>query len=265
MAASSDDQHMVTGELTLDCDAWKLQCSVTVPTGPSTLDDLLPLARILSDSVVAATVNAVENTGAAISCKAGCGACCRNLVAISEVEARRIATVIDQMPEPRQSVVRERYEDARRRLEQSGILSRLQDRDRLTDDEYLVLCTEYFHLQIACPLLEDESCSIYNERPITCREYLVVSPPEHCSHPTAETVQRVNIPLPVFNAVARWQMPPGEHLLERWVPLVIAPEWAATHPDDIPPKPGVELLRELLNLLTQKPTAEPAPIAPPPR
>ncbi len=265
MAASSDDLGTVTGELTLDCEAWKLQCTVTVPTRPSTLDDLLPLARTLSDSVVAATVNAVESTGAAISCKAGCGACCRNLVAISEVEARRIAAVIHSMPESRRSVVRERFAAARQRLEQSGLLSRLQDRDRLTDDEYLVLCTEYFALQIACPLLEDESCSIYNERPITCREYLVVSPPENCSHPTAETVQRVNIPLPVFNAVARWQMPSGEHLLERWVPLILAPEWAATHPDDIPPKPGVELLRELLDLLTQKPTPEHAPVPPPPR
>ena len=40
-----------------------------------------------------------------------------------------------------------------------------------------ILGREYFQLGIPCPFLEEESCSIYHDRPITCREYLVTSPP----------------------------------------------------------------------------------------
>ncbi len=41
----------------------------------------------------------------------------------------------------------------------------------------------YFHLGIACPFLEDESCSIHADRPISCREYLVTSPAVNCADP----------------------------------------------------------------------------------
>jgi Fe-S-cluster containining protein len=251
-ATNPNDPGTVTAELTLDCDAWQLRSKVSVSKGPTTLTEILPLARTLSDAVVAATVNAVECTGEKISCTAGCGACCRMLVNISEVEARRTREVVEDMEEPRRSIVRARFADARQRLEKAGLLARLQRQDQLKPDDYGNLCEEYFHLQIACPFLEDESCSIYTERPITCREYLVTSPAEHCSRRGEGLIQRVKIPLPVFNAVARLQVSPSKHFNERCVPLILAPEWAADHTDDPPAIPGPELLRKLLDLLTQK-------------
>src|SRR5207247_591640 len=100
--------------------------------------------------------------------------------------------------------------------------------------------------KIPCPFLEEESCSIHLDRPVQCREYLVTSPPEYCAHPTAETVDRIRIPLRVLNGVARLDEvgPPGPR--PPWVPLVVAPEWADAHADDTPARPGPELLRELL-------------------
>src|SRR5436305_15331755 len=85
-----------TVEFTLQGEGFHLQARVAVPAGPARAGDLLPLARALSDAVVRQTSQAVEETGARISCKMGCGACCRNLVAISEVEARRIRTGVEQ-------------------------------------------------------------------------------------------------------------------------------------------------------------------------
>ena len=58
------------------------------------------------------------------------------------------------------------------------------------------------------------------------------------------------------SAVARWQVPPGEHIVERWVPLILAPEWAEAHPDEPPPQPGPELLRELLGHLSGRGKAD---------
>jgi len=249
--------EMATTTLNIKGDDWHLQARVTFPTGPTRLGELLPMVRSLSDAVVSDTVRAIEESGEEISCKKGCGACCRNLVAISEPEARRIALVVNGFPEPRRSEVLARFADARRRLEQAGLLEKLQKSEEWTDEDYTTLTVTYFRQQIACPFLEEESCSIYEERPITCREYLVTTPAENCAKVEPGTVKRVRLPLRVFNAVARWQVPPTEHFLERWVPLILAPEWAQAHPDDPPPKPGLDLLLELISHMSGKgPTAE---------
>jgi Fe-S-cluster containining protein len=240
---------MASAEFTVEGGHFRLTARVLVPAGPARVSDLLPVARALSDAVVRATCQEVEGVGEKISCTRGCGACCRNLVAISEVEARRIGDVVEQLPEPRRSTVRARFAEARQRLERAGLLEKLQAADQWTDADYTALVVTYFRLGIPCPFLEEESCSIYQERPITCREYLVASPAEYCTRLDSAGVRRVRLPLRVFNAVARWQVPPQEHFLERWVPLILAPEWAEAHPDDPPPRPGPELLRELLDRL----------------
>src|SRR5262245_40160045 len=178
----------VNTEITLKGDNWQLNAKVTVPKGPTRLDEMLPLARALSDTIVGETTKAVEQSGQHVSCKKGCGACCRNLVAISEVEARRLRSVVDNLPEPRRSEVRARSADALRRLGEAGLLDRLRKSDQWTDLEYGSLAISYFNQQVPCPFLEEESCSIHPERPITCREYLVMSPAENCSKPYTETV-----------------------------------------------------------------------------
>ena len=86
--------------------------------------------------------------------------------------------------------------------------------------------------------------SIYEERPITCREYLVTSPAENCSRPTPQNIRRVKLLMPVFNAVARWQVAPSEHFLERWVPLILAHGVGRGAPRRHMPRPGLDLLRE---------------------
>lgn len=233
----------------IDAGDWELHGEVNVPTGPMSLDQLLPVVRGLSDAIVIESARAVESLGACISCKAGCGACCRMMVGISEVEARRIRKVVESLPASRRGEIRARFAAALGQLQDAGLLAQLLQREHLNDEEYTALATAYFQQQIACPFLENESCSIYEERPITCREYLVTSPAENCARPTPNTIQRVHLPIRVFNAVARWQVSPSAHFLERWVPLILALDWAESHPDDPPPRPGPELLQELLSLL----------------
>ena len=228
---------------------FNLQATVSVPAGLARPADLLPLAQGLSDRVVQETARAVENLGHRISCRKGCGACCSNLVAISEVEARRIAEVVDEMPEPRQSLIRQRFHLARERLASAGLLELLERSADWTDEDYTKLVGTYFRERLPCPFLEEGSCSIYGDRPITCREYLVVSPPEYCAQDDSGGVVQVPVVLPVFNAVAQWQTKAPVHLMERVVPLILALEWAASHPEPPPTRTGPELLQELLELL----------------
>ncbi len=108
----------------------------------------------------------------------------------------------------------------------------------------------YFDQGIPCPFLEEESCSIYGERPLVCREYLVTSPAEHCARPRAETVKRVKMPLKVWTAVAAFdEVPPGARFI-RWVPLILAPEWAEAHPEEPAARPGPELLSQFFEHVT---------------
>jgi hypothetical protein len=36
-----------------------------------------------------------------------------------------------------------------------------------------------------------------------------------------------------------------------WMPLTLAPAWAAEHPDETPSRPAFDVLRELINWLQQ--------------
>jgi Fe-S-cluster containining protein len=231
--------------------AGRLRGQVPVPAGPATPRDLLPVLQGLTETVVGSAVRAAEAQGKTISCKKGCGACCRQLVPISETEARRLRDLVDDLPEPRRSAVRARFADARQRLDAAGLLEPLRHPERQPAEERQAFGLEYFRHGIPCPFLEEESCSIHPDRPLICREYLVTSPAEHCARPSAESVRCVPLPGHVSQAANRLGNGAGA-AAGRWVPLVLALEWASAHPDELPARPGPELLRELLGHLARK-------------
>jgi Fe-S-cluster containining protein len=244
------DESTVT-QVTLKGKSFALTFQARVPAGPTTARALLPLARALSDVMVSQAHKNEEAAGRRVSCSSGCGACCRNLVAISPLEAREIARLVASLPQERKSVIEARFADARARLAAAGLLEKLQSAESWSADDYSDMVGEYFALGIPCPFLEDESCSIYADRPLTCREFLVTSPPEHCAVLGSAAVVRVELPVNVFNAVARWQATGQGAFVEQWVPLILAPEWAAAHADTSTPKKGLELLRELLQCMAE--------------
>ena len=224
---------------------WDLQVKVTVSEAPTNLLALLPMIHSLTDSIVDGGAQAAEAQGQKISCCQGCGACCRQFVPITEVEALYIGKLVDNLPEPRRTAVRARFADASHRLDQAGLLDPLRRRAEWVDAQSAVsFGAEYFRLGIACPFLEDESCSIHSNRPIVCREYLVVSPAEHCACPTPDTIDRVEMPVKVSVAVARCTAPEPHGRFLNWVPLVLAPEWAEEHPEEPPSQPGPAILNE---------------------
>jgi Fe-S-cluster containining protein len=250
--SSGSPESVVSVDVELRSPDWQMRTKINVQAGPMRLIELLPLANSLANAVADVGVDGIQKEGKKISCKKGCGACCRQLVPISEVEARRIAEVVDELPEPRRTEVRSRFAAARQRLDEAGLLQRLQERSQWQRDDLRTIGLEYFRLGVACPFLEEESCSIYQDRPVACREYLVTSPPEHCANPTSESVRCVPLPLRVVPALMRFApVLPGAKFI-RWVPLLMAPEWAATHPDDTAPLPGPDLVRKLFDLLADK-------------
>ncbi len=241
---SEDSSVLVTASVALSGPGWHLRTKMSVPNGPMQLSDLLPLARSFADAVMSAAISMVEDQGKRISCQKGCGVCCRQLVAIPEIEARHIGHLVNEFPDPLRARVRARFADARHRLDEAGLLEKLLHPDQWNEGEGNSLGLTYFRLAIPCPFLEGDACSIYAVRPLACREYLVTSPAERCAEPTPETVERVEPPLKMWTALARLDKTAPAARFIRWVPLVMAPEWFEAHPQEPPPRPGPELLRE---------------------
>ena len=225
---------------------------MSVPAQPIALKEMLPLFFSFADAVMSTAANGVEQAGDQISCKKGCGACCRQLVPISETEARWIRELVDRLPPQKQTQIRNRFADARRRLAETGLLEKLLDRESWAEGEGWSIAMSYFRLGIPCPFLENEACSIHPDRPVKCREYLVTSPADHCRAPTAQTIRPVELPFQMWTALARLENTRSNSEKIRWVPLILALEWADSHAQEPKSRPGHEVLREFFDCLTGK-------------
>jgi Fe-S-cluster containining protein len=248
--------RVVTANIKIAGPDWEMAFQVGVPEASIAATDLLPLAQNLSNAIVDATVRELETRGGKISCCKGCGACCRQLVPISAAEARFLAELVESLPEPRRSQVKARFEDAVKRLEEAGLLEKLRHPERWYQEGYREFGLQYFRQKIPCPFLEDESCSIYTDRPVTCREFLVTTPAENCQNPSTETIRSVRLPILVGPALAKLEAPLDGPSEPQWVPLVLALEWTAANCTDPSRRSGPEFLRELIRHLTGK---EPPP------
>jgi Fe-S-cluster containining protein len=219
------------------------------------------LAQNLSNAIVDATVREMETRGGKISCSKGCGACCRQLVPISEVEARFVAELVESLPEPRRAQIKTRFDEALKRLAEGGLIEKLREPERWYREGYREFGLEYFRQKIPCPFLDDESCSIYGGRPVTCREFLVTTPARNCQSPSTEAIRSVKLPLLVGPALAKFETRQEGPAEPRWVPLVLALEWTAANPTAPPDRSGPELLRGFIRHLTGKkpPPGEAAP------
>ena len=249
-AESGNPPEYLTATIDLSIDGRHVRLEAPAPTAPVRPIELLPLFQSLSDAFVGLAVRSAEEEGSKISCKKGCGACCRQLVPISATEARRIRDLVNDTPEPRRSQILARFEAARKLLDEAGLLGRLMEPDKIAQDESGKLGHQYFSMGIPCPFLEDESCSIHADRPIACREYLVTNPAENCARPTAETVQCIKMTVKASTALRLLTLRSPRD--DTWVPLILAPSWAEAHPDDSPPLPGTELVRQFFSHLTTK-------------
>jgi Fe-S-cluster containining protein len=188
--------------------------------------------------LVNAVVEAAE-IGKAISCRKGCGACCRQLVPVSRTEGERLLQVVEAMPAERREMLKARFTAAAAAIEAAG----LKERQGRSDRE---LSTEYFALGVPCPFLEDESCSIHPERPLVCREYLVTSPAELCAGPKQEGVTPVAVPK--VSMAARGLQEEGDD----WFPLALLMAWARGRPRKVARRTGPEWVQRFLKRLSVK-------------
>jgi len=243
----------VTADVTINLGTERLQVRFSVPEEPIAPVDLLPIARAIVERVIHSAIDNLP-PGKEISCKAGCGACCRQLVPISPTEARMLAFLVRDMPEPRRSIIASRFREARTKLEAAGLWAILDDRANWVPDDVRRHGLAYFHVGIPCPFLEDEACSIHPDRPLSCREYLVTSDPAHCAAVRGEEIDQVPLSMKVSAAMNRMS-PRESDIFYPWAPLVQIFEWVVDHPEPPEEKPGPKLVEEFFGNLETGRTA----------
>ncbi len=219
--------------------------TLPVPASPIRPDQLLPVLQEVTDHLVQRCTEALAEEGIEVSCRAGCGACCRQIVPISHPEGRNLVELVAGLPQPRRAAVLARFRAGAERLlseEWSADLLGGNIRSaRVTAD----LGLRYFHLGIPCPFLDEESCSIYEDRPLACREYVVTSDPVACADPTPETVRSVQLPARLSRALIR-RCGPTAGKEPAWLPMLLALDERYGAPPATDLRPGPEWMTELL-------------------
>ncbi len=203
----------------------KLNASVEVPAGKVTVTELLPVLQALTSRVATGMAAEAEAAGHPVSCRAGCGACCRQLVPLSVFEAEALAGWIRALPEVQQQAMEGRFRGALLALRDAGVLERLNpELWKEGSKEAKSVVVDYLRANIACPFLDEESCSIYPIRPLVCREYMVTSSPELCREPVSKEVSGIRMPVKLSKALCRL----GAKLENEgtgWIPLVFLFHW----------------------------------------
>jgi Fe-S-cluster containining protein len=253
------ENEWVTGRVTLRIGEVPLDLEMTVPAAPVKPHRMLPIFHQMANSFAQIGVDAAEANNIAVSCKAKCSACCHQAVPVSEAELYYIAELVNSMPEPRRSEVRSRFESAVEHFRSSGWFDALRSGRGSTWKGAEELVLEYFRQGVACPFLEDSMCSIYENRPIACREYLATSDPANCSSPTADGVRLVELPVKTSIPLKKIAIGEASRREGIFLLLISALEIAEKYPERFPEKTGEQWMADFFGRLTadEKPTEPP--------
>lgn len=173
-----------------------LNFCIAVTDRQAVLADIVPLARIISTKITEAVVESLSRQGGGVSCRKGCIACCsRYLVPLSIPEALQLRREIMSAPAPqRETMLRACISAAQRVLNErppTSFSSRTTASPPESSAFLDMVSSWYVGLEVPCPFLSTEGCTIYEKRPLACREHFITGSPKACggSRSKAEVVK----------------------------------------------------------------------------
>jgi Fe-S-cluster containining protein len=186
-----------------------------VPDNEIRLAEFIPLMYQLYDKIIERELD--NHTD--ISCRKGCGECCKQLVPIIIPETFFLNDLIASFSHKKQVQIDARFTKILNTIKTAGFFDDLKNpaRNRNIDDAY-------FNLKVKCPFLEDELCMIYKSRPFACREYHVTNDPQHCSEPYQNDIHKIKIKRNIGSMMAAftarlYMSPPIP------IPMILLSEW----------------------------------------
>ena len=238
-------------EISLQTPSGEITTAVGVPTSFIPITAILPLMRSLGEEAQAMEQRRLLEAGQTVSCRKGCAACCRMLVPISPAEAFALANRIDRSDGSERIRLLAELDSANQRLAQDGLLKKLvelsESTEPVTDEAIEPLNRAYYALRMPCPFLDNEVCSIYEDRPAACRELAVTSPATHCQDMTNPEIRPVPVAVRISTALSLlWAELTGT--APRLIPLPLAIDWAARHQaEQVKKWAGTELFQKALD------------------
>jgi Fe-S-cluster containining protein len=168
-----------------------------------TSDDAVAIAADLHDELdtaAAARALAASRQRTPLACGPGCNGCCEELVMVFRPEALRIARWLE---EPAQAAVKQRFLDAypawKARVGDapSMIALRFTSAD---DPGFTEALTAQWRKRILCAFNHDGMCTVYDVRPLACRNAHAIGTATHCVGDDPEGVPATRIASPQLDA-----------------------------------------------------------------
>lgn len=198
--SGSNDLDIV--ELRIDIFGEPLLAKIGVSNCRATLSEMVPMARSLSDRIVSAVEKQLAANGKTISCRKGCSYCCHYIVAVLSAEAFLIRDEIMALPSDERNGILQNFLNAIERIRSIKIPA--YD-TKAVDGDSMKKCIEniadwHKKVDMPCAFLADNACSMYEQRPLICRECLTISAPATCKNDSDVNPESVELPVSITKA-----------------------------------------------------------------
>lgn len=194
----SSDSDIGIVDLEIDVLGEALHTQIAYRNCQATLADVIPMARLLSKKIIQTVLRNLSRNGTPVPCRKGCTECCRHLAICSVPEAFHLVKKAAIMPMNQwehitavcSSVTKQVHEYLRRYIANNNCID-----DVLVNKQQLKQISDwYFGKKVSCPFLLNDSCAIYEQRPIVCCEHLVTGS-SPCWENRMGDVKEVEIPI----------------------------------------------------------------------
>ena len=172
-------QNNPTNVIDTEINFWgqHLRFRIGAEDSPARLSDIVPLAYAVSDKLCSTVIETLCQQGQGVSCERECSFCCEYLVSLSIPEVYYLQERISEMDDIAQTpFLQSCLESARKILDVEKI-----EKYNITDGNDLSRINKWYkELELTCPFLINGLCTIYDKRPLACREHMVTSFPQFC-------------------------------------------------------------------------------------
>ncbi|MCE5340925.1 MAG: YkgJ family cysteine cluster protein [Planctomycetaceae bacterium] len=160
----------------------KMSFAINIMNEEATLADIVMPARKMSSKIAIAHREMIARKGQIIPCKKGCCACCSSLIPMSVPEVFRMREEFLEMPGQKcNKLLRDCIYSAEKILkktENKECLNTFAEEGRHGVSQ---INKWYGELGLVCPFLSKSGlCKIYAERPLACREHIVIGASDSC-------------------------------------------------------------------------------------
>ena len=199
------DSDMKITPLELDISGEPVYFRIGAADGQAKLADIVPAARLLSTKIVQAVQRNLSRGGIAVPCREGCAVCCDYLVFVSVPETFRLMAEATMMPLERCGDMAQSCSQAAQPVHEylsEHIVGNESPRwDIVTAQQVKEFSDWYVTEKLPCPFLHGGLCTIYEQRPIICREHLVTGSASPCRIDGMDDKRKVRMPVRISNAL----------------------------------------------------------------